>query len=164
MHHQRPLFTLCLFACVALTAGCATESEQRRKAALALSEEEISAALATPADLNAPPADAEALAGGVVKKVLRAGVGDRRPEATSRVTVHYAGWTTDGERFDASYSRGQPISFRLDQVIQGWTVAVQTMHIGEKARIWIPEAMAYEGQAGRPQGTLVFDVELIDID
>jgi peptidylprolyl isomerase len=78
------------------------------------------------------------------------------------VTVHYTGWTTDGKMFDSSVARGEPATFRLDQVIPGWTEGLQMMVEGEKRRFWIPARLAYEGQAG-PQGMLVFDIELIRI-
>ena len=66
--------------------------------------------------------------------------------------------------FDSSVARNEPISFGLNQVIQGWTEGVQLMVEGETRRLWIPEQLAYRGQRGAPQGTLVFDVELIKIE
>jgi FKBP-type peptidyl-prolyl cis-trans isomerase len=117
-----------------------------------------------PADVAAPPAEAEVTASGVAHRVLRPGTGTEHPSRTSRVTVHYSGWTTDGEMFDSSVRRGSPSSFRLDQVIPGWTEGLQLMVVGEARRLWIPEALAYRGQAGRPQGMLVFDVELLAIE
>jgi peptidylprolyl isomerase len=64
--------------------------------------------------------------------------------------------------FDSSIPRGQPISFGLGDVIKGWTEGVQLMTVGEKTRFWIPDTLAYKDQAGRPQGTLVFDIELLE--
>jgi FKBP-type peptidyl-prolyl cis-trans isomerase len=116
-----------------------------------------------PPDVAAAPADAKKLAGGLAYKVLKAGTGKIHPRRDSRVTVHYTGWTTDGKMFDSSVERGQPATFGLGDVIQGWTEGVQLMVEGEKARFWIPARMAYEGQPSRPQGTLVFDIELIAI-
>src|SRR5690606_15921744 len=77
--------------------------------------------------------------------------------------VHYTGWTTDGKMFDSSVMRGRPATFPLQAVIPGWTEALQQMVEGEKARIWIPEEMAYKGRPGAPQGMLAFDVELLKI-
>ena len=77
------------------------------------------------------------------------------------MTVHYSGWTTDGKMFDSSVTRGETISFPLNRVIPGWTEGLQLMVTGEKRRMWIPEALAYKGASGAPQGMLVFDVELI---
>ncbi len=78
------------------------------------------------------------------------------------MTVHYSGWTTDGKLFDSSVSRGQPASFPLGDVIKGWTEGVQLMVVGEKARFWIPEGLAYKGKSA-PFGMLVFDIELLEI-
>jgi peptidylprolyl isomerase len=115
-----------------------------------------------PSDVAAPGPDAERTESGLASKVLTPGTGAEHPTATSRVTVHYTGWTTDGQMFDSSVTRGQPATFALNQVIPGWTEGVQLMVAGEKRRFWIPEALAYKGQAGAPQGMLVFDVELIE--
>jgi FKBP-type peptidyl-prolyl cis-trans isomerase len=117
-----------------------------------------------PADVAAPPADAETTDSGLASKVLQPGTGTDHPKATSRVTVQYTGWTTDGKMFDSSVTRGQPATFALNQVIPGWTEGVQLMVVGEKRRFWIPENLAYAGQQGAPQGMLVFDVELLDIE
>ena len=117
-----------------------------------------------PADVAAPPADAEKTATGLATKVLTPGTGSRHPRANSRVRVHYSGWTTDGKMFDSSVVREEPISFGLNQVIAGWTEGVQLMVEGETRRLWIPEKLAYGGRPGAPQGMLVFDVELIAIE
>jgi len=116
-----------------------------------------------PADVAGPPANAEHTESGLASRVLAPGTGTDHPSATSRVTVHYTGWTTDGKMFDSSVTRGQPATFALNQVIPGWTEGVQLMVVGEKRRFWIPENLAYAGQQGAPQGMLVFDVELIEI-
>ncbi|MCA9563930.1 MAG: FKBP-type peptidyl-prolyl cis-trans isomerase, partial [Myxococcales bacterium] len=112
----------------------------------------------------APPADAETTASGLASRVLTAGTGTRHPSATSRVRVHYSGWTTDGNMFDSSVARGEPAEFGLNQVIAGWTEGVQLMVEGETRRFWIPEDLAYQGRPNRPAGMLVFDVELLGIE
>ena len=116
-----------------------------------------------PPDVAAAPADAQRTPTNIAFKVLQPGTGTRHPRPNSQVTVHYTGWTTDGKTFDSSISKGQPITFGLDEVIKGWTQGVQMMVEGEKRRFWIPGSLAYDGQPGRPQGTLVFDIELIKI-
>ena len=121
-------------------------------------------AIPAPSDVAAPPADATTTASGLATKVLTAGTGTQHPRANSRVNVHYSGWTTDGQMFDSSVARNEPISFGLNQVIPGWTEGVQLMVEGEKRRLWIPETLAYAGMRGAPQGMLVFDVELIKIE
>jgi len=119
---------------------------------------------AAPPDVAAPPRDAVKTPSGLASKVIQPGRGTRHPRPNSRVTVHYTGWTTDGKMFDSSVKRGQPATFELDGVIRGWTQGVQMMVEGEKRRFWIPENLAYGGEAGSPAGMLVFDVELIKIE
>jgi len=116
-----------------------------------------------PPDVAAPPADSLRTPSGLSTRRLQAGAGQRHPRATETVVVHYTGWTTDGKMFDSSVQRGEPSEFQLDGVIRGWTEGVQMMVKGEKRRFWIPEELAYKGQAGNPQGMLVFDIELLDI-
>lgn len=118
---------------------------------------------AAPSDVAAPPADAAKTPTGLASKVLTPGGGGANPGPTSTVTVHYTGWTTDGKAFDSSVSRGRPATFPLNRVIAGWTEGVQLMTVGEERRFWIPENLAYQGRPGKPQGMLVFDVELLSI-
>jgi peptidylprolyl isomerase len=117
-----------------------------------------------PADVAAPPQDARRTASGISYKVLKPGVGARRPAAWSRVTVHYTGWTTDGKMFDSSVARGNPVTMSLEDVIRGWTEGVQLMVEGERTRFWIPQDLAYKGEPGSPRGMLVFDIDLIRIE
>jgi len=119
------------------------------------------ASVSAPADVKSAPADAKKTATGLAYKVIKPGTGAKHPSASSTVTVHYTGWTTDGKMFDSSVARGMPISFGLGDVIKGWTEGVQLMVQGEKTRFWIPQDLAYKGQQA-PYGLLVFDVELID--
>lgn len=116
-----------------------------------------------PADVAAPPADAERSKSGLAWKVLQAGTGDQRPGPRSTVEVHYTGWTVDGKMFDSSIPRGAVSSFPLDKVIPGWTEGLQLMTEGEVRRFWIPKKLAYRGQPGYPEGLLVFEVELVRI-
>ena len=116
-----------------------------------------------PPDVAAPPGDARKEPSGLASKVLSPGTGTKHPAAEDKVKVNYTGWTTDGKMFDSSITRGVPAEFPLNGVIKGWTEGLQLMVVGEKHRFWIPEEMAYKGKPGRPQGMLVFDVELLDI-
>jgi FKBP-type peptidyl-prolyl cis-trans isomerase len=119
----------------------------------------------TPTDVNAIPADAEITATGLASRVLVAGTGADQPAVADTVSVHYSGWTTDGQLFDSSVQRGEPTSFPLNRVIKGWTEGLQLMVAGEKRRFWIPAELAYGENAGggRPSGMLVFDVELLSV-
>lgn len=147
-----------LFAALALSAACDNGPRSSTPAATPAPE-----TLPTPPDVAAPPADAIKTPSGLASKVLAPGTGTQHPRPNSLITVHYSGWTTDGKLFDSSVGK-EPLSIGLDRVIRGWTEGVQMMVPGEKRRFWIPEALAYEGQAGSPQGMLVFDIELIRID
>lgn len=104
---------------------------------------------------------------GLQYEVITAGGGDK-PSAESNVTVHYHGTLIDGTVFDSSVERGSPASFGVNQVIKGWTEALQLMPTGAKYRLYIPEDLAY-GHSPHPGGpiepfmALIFDVELLEI-
>jgi len=103
---------------------------------------------------------------GLVRRTLAPGKG-ASPAATDTVKVHYRGTLTDGKEFDSSIARGQPVEFKLNQVISCWTEGVQAMKVGEKAQLVCPSDIAY-GDQGRPPvipggATLVFEVELLSI-
>ncbi len=105
-------------------------------------------------------------ASGLQYKILREGTG-KAPAETSTVTVHYRGKLINGVVFDESYSRGEPTTFALNQVIKGWTEGLQLMKEGAKFEFYIPNNLAYgERQAGQiimPGSALVFEVELIAV-
>jgi FKBP-type peptidyl-prolyl cis-trans isomerase len=99
---------------------------------------------------------------------LEAGTG-AQAEAGKNVSVHYTGKLQDGKVFDSSYSRGEPISFKLGigQVIKGWDEGIALMKVGGKAQLIIPPDLGY-GERGAggvipPNATLVFDVELVNV-
>jgi peptidylprolyl isomerase len=118
----------------------------------------------TPPDVSRPPSDALRTESGLATKVLRPGTGSRHPAHGDVVVVHYAGWTRNGEMFDASFNYGKPGTFTLgDRMPMGWNEALKMMVVGEKRRIWIPEELAYGGREDRPKGMLVFEVELLEI-
>ena len=105
-------------------------------------------------------------ASGVQYEILKEGEG-AKPKATDKVTVHYEGKLINGQVFDSSIQRGEPATFGLNQVIPGWTEALQLMPKGAKYRIYLPSELAYgeqgAGEMIEPNSTLVFDVELLDI-
>jgi peptidylprolyl isomerase len=113
--------------------------------------------------IAAPPADAIRTASGLAYVYVRRGTGTTKPTLSSHVTAHYTGWLTDGTKFDSSRDRGEPIDFGLDQVIKGWTEAIQLMVVGDEIRVWIPVELAYQNKPGRPAGMLIFDIELLDV-
>lgn len=104
---------------------------------------------------------------GLQYEILSEGEGPN-PTADDSVTVHYKGTLINGEEFDSSYSRGQPVTFPLKNVIKGWTEGVQLMNKGAKFKFFIPPELAY-GERGAgvkigPNETLVFEVELISFE
>lgn len=104
-------------------------------------------------------------ASGLQYRVIKEGTGEK-PGPASTVTVHYKGALIDGREFDSSLG-GAPISFPLDRVIKGWTEGLQLMREGEKAELVIPSNLGYgargAGASIPPNQTLVFEVELLDI-
>jgi len=111
--------------------------------------------------------DVTVTASGLQYEVINEGEG-AMPGPEDQVTVHYHGTLIDGTVFDSSVSRGEPATFGVNQVIKGWTEALQLMNKGAKYRLYIPQDLAY-GANPHPGGpiepfmALVFDVELIEI-
>jgi len=105
-------------------------------------------------------------ASGLQYETIKEGTGPA-PAATDTVKVHYVGTLLDGTKFDSSIDRGEPAEFGVNQVIAGWTEALQLMPVGSKYKLYIPSAIAYgaqgAGQAIPPNAALVFEVELLDI-
>ena len=115
---------------------------------------------------NATHEGVQVLDGGVQYKVLKAGKGEV-PTVNDRVRVHYEGRTVDGNVFDSSYKRGEPTTFRADQVIKGWTTALTHMPVGSTWEVYIPYDQAYgergAGEDIKPFSMLIFKIELIEI-
>jgi peptidylprolyl isomerase len=116
-----------------------------------------------PADVATPPADATKTTSGLATKVETPGTGKGHPGTDEVATFDYTGWTTDGKMFYSTVARGKPATLLVNRVMPGMAEGIQMMVTGETRRMWIPESLAYKGQQGRPAGTLVFDVTLIDI-
>lgn len=116
---------------------------------------------------NAKKDGVQVTSSGLQYEIVTEGSGEK-PGPTSQVTVHYHGTLADGTVFDSSISRGTPATFGVNQVIKGWTEALQLMNKGAKYRLYIPQELAY-GANPHPGGpiepfmALVFDVELLEI-
>lgn len=116
---------------------------------------------------NAKKEGVKTTASGLQYQVIEEGSG-KIPAATDKVKVHYRGTLVDGTEFDSSYQRGEPAVFPVNGVIKGWTEALQLMKEKAKYRLFIPAGLAY-GERGAgpvigPQSTLIFDVELLEVD
>ena len=110
--------------------------------------------------------DVQVTESGLQYIILEKGTGPK-PNATSKVKVHYHGTTPDDVVFDSSVDRGEPITFGLNQVIKGWTEGVQLMPVGSKFKFFIPQELAYgstyKSESIQPFTALVFDIELVEI-
>ena len=106
------------------------------------------------------------LPSGLQYEIIKEGQG-AKPKATDKVRVHYHGTLINGVVFDSSVERGEPAEFPLNAVIPGWTEILQLMPIGSKWRVVIPSELAYgsrgAGDVIRPNMTLIFEIELLDI-
>jgi len=116
---------------------------------------------------NAKKEGIKTTASGLQYKVIEEGKG-KAPLATDKVKVHYRGTLINGEEFDSSYKRGEPVTFALNGVIKGWTEALQLMKEGSKYEIYLPAELAY-GERGAapvigPNATLIFEVELLEVN
>lgn len=114
---------------------------------------------------NGKKPDVVTTASGLQYKVLNAGSGES-PKKTDEVTVNYKGTLINGTEFDSSYRRGQPATFPVNQVIPGWTEALQLMKPGEKVQLFVPPNLGYDlnSRPPIPPGSLlIFDVELLSV-
>ena len=146
------------------TYGPKIQAFAQSRTAKAAEAEKAKAAAFT--DNAAKEAGAVKTASGLVFKTITPGTG-KSPVASDLVKVHYHGTLTNGEVFDSSVKRGEPVDFALNAVIPCWTEGVQRMKVGEKARLVCPSSIAYGDQGRPPQipggATLVFEVELLAI-
>ncbi|MBR1522525.1 MAG: FKBP-type peptidyl-prolyl cis-trans isomerase [Bacteroidales bacterium] len=137
------------------------EAAERNAAAGAAAKEEGEKFLAS---MMKDPA-VKATKSGLLYKVVTEGSG-RKPKATDKVYCHYEGTFPNGQIFDSSYKRGEPIEFGLNQVIKGWTEGLQLMSEGSKYELYLPYHLAY-GETGTggipPYSALKFVVELIEV-
>lgn len=109
--------------------------------------------------------DTITLSSGLRYKIIKEGTG-KKPKLTNKVRTHYHGTLEDGTVFDSSYERGEPLMFRVNQVIKGWTEALQLMREGAIWELYIPSKLGYGSRgAGKipPFSNLIFKVELLEI-
>jgi FKBP-type peptidyl-prolyl cis-trans isomerase FklB len=116
---------------------------------------------------NKTKAGVKATASGLQYQIIRTGKG-ATPRASDSVKVHYEGYLIDGTVFDSSVKRNEPATLQVENVIAGWSEALQIMKVGDKWRLFVPSELAY-GEDGAdnvigPHATLIFDVELLGIE
>jgi len=117
---------------------------------------------------NAKKEGVTTLPSGLQYKVLTKGTGDSHPTIETPCLCHYEGTLTDGTVFDSSYNRNKPSTFAPNQVIKGWTEAMQLMVEGEKWELYIPSDLAYGDQGSPPNikggDALIFKMEILEIN
>ena len=117
-------------------------------------------------NINKGKAGVVTLPSGLQYQVLKQGEG-AKPTASDKVKCHYHGTLINGTVFDSSVQRGEPAVFGVSQVIPGWVEALQLMPVGSKYIVWVPSELAYgergAGQDIKPNSTLKFEIELLDI-
>jgi FKBP-type peptidyl-prolyl cis-trans isomerase len=168
---MRPLYASLALAALALLAACnpqgQTVMEELKKQEAARTAEFGAAAAASAKFLEANKAaeGVKVTPSGLQYKIVRAAPGDGpRPGPTTEVKVNYEGKRIDGQIFDSSYKRGEPVEFPLDAVIPGWTEGLQLMRPGEEFQFFIPAELAYGAKAPPsigPNQALIFRVELL---
>ena len=117
-----------------------------------------------PRDVSAPPADAQKTASGLAYVLLAAGSQGQKPTINDTVRIHYTAWTTSGETRFSTHHRNRPQGRYLPQQPPGWVETVTDMTIGEKRLVWIPPEAAYAGRGARPTQTMVYEIELVEIE
>ena len=144
-----------------------TELQKKQEAAAAAMADVNAKAGQEFLDANGKRVEVKTMPSGLQYEILEAGEGES-PKAGDTVKVHYTGKLIDGTVFDSSVDRGEPATFGVTQVIPGWVEALQLMKPGAKWRLFIPSQLAYgpQGAGGiiGPNQTLIFDVELIEVN
>ena len=120
--------------------------------AVAISAQIPPSTISAAPDVASVPADASKTASGLATTVLTPGTGKDHPKKDEIVVVNYTGWTAKGRMFDGSVARGKPSTVAVNRVLPGLGEGLQLMVVGETRRLWIPEALAFKGQKGKPTG------------
>ena len=167
-NHMKSFFTLTL--ALGLLAGCGVKKDQATMETNPSPKPDL-IAKSDPGEIflaeNAKKEGVKTTASGLQYKVIKSGTGES-PKLTDTVKVHYHGTLINGTVFDSSVQRGQPISFPVGGVIQGWVEALQLMKVGDKWQLFIPARLAYRDQSPGagipPNSVLIFEVELLGIE
>lgn len=171
---QRPLTDrpLALVALVALlaTAACgdqkrtAPDTDTDKGAQQADEARQKRPPIEPPRDVSAPPADAQKTASGVTYVILAEGGQPQKPGINDTVRIHYTAWTTGGETRFSTRHRNRPQGRYLPQQPPGWVETLTDMNLGEKRLVWMPPDAAYAGRGAKPTETIVYEIELVEIE
>jgi len=145
----------------------AVKMQERQKAEMAVMQAKNKAAGDAYLEENKKKEGVIVTESGLQYEVIVQGEGEK-PKVTDKVKVDYVGKLIDGREFDSSIKRGEPAVFNVEQVIKGWSEALQLMNVGSKLRLVIPSDIAYGEQGAaptiQPNSVLIFEVELISIE
>ena len=128
---------------------------------------EVLRAPEVPSDLRSPPASALKTRSGLRVQVLQASAGARPSSPNQRMSVRFSGWTREGVLFESTeLGAGRPASLTRADVVRGVGEALSLMRVGERARAWVPAALAFgdRPRRGAPAGELVYDLELVALE
>ena len=120
----------------------------------------------TPPDLVQPPADAQKTASGLTFRILKHGTGTVHPTMKNKLMLQFSGWRADGKLFESTEITHHPVLITLATAPAAWREGLQLLVTGDKARFWIPSALAYTDQPANrfnPPGNLVYDIEIVGI-
>jgi FKBP-type peptidyl-prolyl cis-trans isomerase len=167
---------LCLLAALVTTAGC-EEKADRDQAAQPAQDDQAGKAnirvsnarekkppMTPPMDVSAPPADAQKTPSGLAYVILAEGAQDQQPGVNDTVRIHYTVWSTRGDTRFSTRHRDRPQGRYLPQQPPGWVEALTTMKLGEKRLVWMPPELAHTGRGPKPTETLVYELELVEIE
>jgi FKBP-type peptidyl-prolyl cis-trans isomerase len=167
---------LCLLAALVTTAGC-EEKAGKDQAAQPTQTDQTGAAkgpkvspsekrppIEPPMSVSAPPADAQKSKSGLAYVVLAEGGQDQQPGINDTVRIHYTVWSTNGETRFSTRHRDRPQGRYLPQQPPGWVETLTAMKLGEKRLVWMTPEAAYTGRGARPTETMVFEIELLEIE
>jgi FKBP-type peptidyl-prolyl cis-trans isomerase len=163
------VLTMSATACERASAPAAPAAASAPDAAMASTAPVLSGAgwiTPPPADVSAPPADAEREPNGVVRKILARGKGTVRATAQSYADLRYAGWERNGKQFEGTDADGTPRRYDIKELAPGLTAELTQMVEGDKRRLWLPGALAYANRpnfANAPRGDMTFEIELVHV-
>jgi FKBP-type peptidyl-prolyl cis-trans isomerase len=164
---------LALLAALATSAGCRDEAGKEPAEGDQAGQAEGSARgdrrekrphIEPPQNVSAPPADAQKTPSGLAYVILAEGGQDRKPGINDTVRIQYTAWTTSGETKFSTRHRDRPQGRYLPQQPPGWHETLTSMKLGETRLVWMPPEAAYAGRGAKPTETMVYEIELIEIE
>jgi FKBP-type peptidyl-prolyl cis-trans isomerase len=163
---ERPLALAALAALLATTAACdgGKEKEADQSVQPAADPRQKRPPIEPPRDVSAPPADAQKTASGLAYVILAEGGQARKPGINDTVRIHYTAWTVGGETRFSTRHRNRPQGRYLPQQPPGWVETLTAMNLGEKRLVWMPPDAAYAGRGAKPTETIVYEIELMEIE